>query len=136
MGSYKVELPDCDITALAPESALASLPQMDKRSELAIVHDTLEQLPKTEGMQLIARLRDLNAAQLLISIDLNTETPDLERWQAADLYALGLKLRDRKCEKDADLALFEFNLRSYKSTPDWLNARFWANPELWGKHRW
>ncbi|MGC8698509.1 MAG: DUF6231 family protein, partial [Halothiobacillus sp.] len=29
-----------------------------------------------------------------------------------------------------------FDMGSYKATPDWLNARHWANPQLWDKHRW
>lgn len=32
--------------------------------------------------------------------------------------------------------VFNYDIRDYKHTPDWLNARNWANPELWGKYRW
>lgn len=32
--------------------------------------------------------------------------------------------------------VFNYDIRDYKHTPDWLNARHWANPELWGKYRW
>ncbi len=24
----------------------------------------------------------------------------------------------------------------YKDAPDWLNSRFWANPQMWDKARW
>ncbi|WP_259740705.1 DUF6231 family protein, partial [Pseudomonas poae] len=27
-------------------------------------------------------------------------------------------------------------LLDYKQVPDWLNARFWANPENFGKYWW
>jgi hypothetical protein len=27
-------------------------------------------------------------------------------------------------------------LREYKQVPDWLNAKFWANPQLFGKYWW
>jgi hypothetical protein len=30
-----------------------------------------------------------------------------------------------------EAALWQFNLATYKPAPDWLNARFWANPERW-----
>lgn len=32
--------------------------------------------------------------------------------------------------------VYLFDIETYKRTPDWLNARHWANPELWGKYRW
>ena len=32
--------------------------------------------------------------------------------------------------------LFGYDVGTYKTTPDWLNADHWANPELWNKHRW
>ncbi len=35
-----------------------------------------------------------------------------------------------------DEPLYLFDIETYKHTPDWLNARHWANPELWGKYRW
>lgn len=32
--------------------------------------------------------------------------------------------------------IWQFNLFDYKQLPDWLNSKFWANPENWGKFRW
>ena len=29
-----------------------------------------------------------------------------------------------------------FNILDYKQVPDWLNAKYWANPENWNKYRW
>ncbi len=29
-----------------------------------------------------------------------------------------------------------FDIAHYKTIPDWLNSRHWANPDLWGKYRW
>ena len=34
------------------------------------------------------------------------------------------------------LALFEFNLHDYKTTPSWLNKDHWAHPDNWDKFRW
>jgi hypothetical protein len=34
------------------------------------------------------------------------------------------------------LTLFTYDLLDYKQVPDWLNARFWANPENFGKYWW
>jgi hypothetical protein len=48
------------------------------------------------------------------------------------LKALGFLLQG---EGVAQWALV-FDMGCYKATPDWLNARHWANPQLWDKHRW
>lgn len=34
------------------------------------------------------------------------------------------------------VSLFRVALYDYKPVPDWLNARFWAHPERWGKAFW
>ena len=31
---------------------------------------------------------------------------------------------------------WSYDIRTYKSVPDWLNPKFWANPENWDKYRW
>ncbi|MDD3447840.1 MAG: DUF6231 family protein [Gammaproteobacteria bacterium] len=32
--------------------------------------------------------------------------------------------------------LYGFDIATYKVTPDWLNSRYWANPELWDRYWW
>lgn len=34
------------------------------------------------------------------------------------------------------LQIWQFNLYDYKPRPDWLNAKYWANPENFDKYRW
>ena len=34
------------------------------------------------------------------------------------------------------LTLYTYDLYEYKQVPDWLNAKFWANPENFGKYWW
>ena len=34
------------------------------------------------------------------------------------------------------LHLFTYDLLDYKQVPDWLNAKFWANPQNFGKYWW
>ena len=29
------------------------------------------------------------------------------------------------------IALYPFDLATYKQVPDWFNARYWAHPERW-----
>lgn len=37
---------------------------------------------------------------------------------------------------ESQLTLYLFQLYAYKSPPEWLNSRYWANPELFDKFRW
>lgn len=46
-----------------------------------------------------------------------------------DYLSLGMQ---RLAEADeAGRALYLFDLHTYKPAPDWLNAKYWAHPELW-----
>ena len=45
-----------------------------------------------------------------------------------DFLAFGMQ---RLAEADGGHLLSLFDLHTYKPAPDWLNARFWAHPELW-----
>ncbi|MFN3586547.1 MAG: DUF6231 family protein [Moraxellaceae bacterium] len=83
----------------------------------------------TAARQLIACLRDLKARQLLVFVP---ET------LLDDTALLGLGLtRQARYELDGEQwQAWSFDIRHYKSVPDWLNPRFWANPENWNKYRW
>lgn len=47
----------------------------------------------------------------------------------ADFLSFGMQ---RLVERDEHArALYLFDLHTYKPAPDWLNSRFWANPQRW-----
>ena len=52
--------------------------------------------------------------------------------EQASLTELGFQLLQVYTDQTA---LFYFDLYDYKRVPEWLNSRFWANPEIWGKKR-
>jgi hypothetical protein len=52
--------------------------------------------------------------------------------QSAGLRSLGFT----HVEKIEEWNLWQFNILEYKQIPDWLNSRYWANPENFGKYRW
>lgn len=78
-----------------------------------------------EIQQLIGRCRDILARRLAILLE---EAPLAEVRQ--QLIGLGLH------QLPGYAGVFYHDLYDYKPTPDWLNNRFWANPELWNKYRW
>lgn len=73
----------------------------------------------------ITRLRDLLARRVLILAGVQ-HTPLLR--------ALGFSQIEQL--EQAQLVIWQFNILSYKQVPDWLNSKYWANPENWGKYRW
>ena len=45
-----------------------------------------------------------------------------------DFLAFGMQ---RLAEADDGCLLYLFDLHTYKPAPDWLNSKYWANPERW-----
>lgn len=102
-----------------------------QRFDLALAVDCLERMPKPAAMQLLGGIRNLNASRLAVLVDLAACD-----WSETDFYALALQATER-FERDGQvLTLFTYDLLAYKQAPDWLNARFWANPENFGKYWW
>lgn len=91
--------------------------------------------------QAITRLRDLLARRILLLATAQ---------HSATLRALGFSciesgletciesgLKDDTASPPAtEWQIWQFNILSYKQAPDWLNAKYWANPENFGKYRW
>jgi hypothetical protein len=82
-----------------------------------------------EARQLIAVLRDLLARQMLVFV------PESLLDDGA-LLGLGLTRQARYELEGEAWQAWSYDIRTYKSVPDWLNPRFWANPENWNKFRW
>ena len=102
-----------------------------QRFDLALVIDCLEHLPKRTGLELLGGIRNLNASRIAVLADLAACD-----WKETDFFALALQSNERFQRDEQVLTLFTYDLREYKQVPDWLNARFWANPENFGKYWW
>ncbi|MFW6041456.1 MAG: DUF6231 family protein [Guyparkeria sp.] len=73
--------------------------------------------------QLLASLRDRGNRPVVVYLG---ESVD----DRMKMIALGYKA------SSPDDPVYQFDIHDYKQTPDWLNPRNWANPELWDKYRW
>lgn len=73
----------------------------------------------------LTRLRDLLARRVLVF-----SHPDYTPL----LRSLGFS--QIEFIESANMIIWQFNILSYKQVPDWLNSKYWANPENWGKYRW
>lgn len=112
-----------DVTSMAP-SQRTTLGAGD-RFDLAIVMEFELRLELGPTQALLAALRDVHARRLLV---LASEA------SAVDFKTLGFERLARYPATQRQL--YGFELKNYKSTPDWLNAQYWANPQMWDKKRW
>ncbi|WP_158249245.1 DUF6231 family protein [Amnimonas aquatica] len=127
----------------APADALPTGADWHWRTPAALLAEPWQQrhalavtlLPPTlaprDALHLLSALRDLHARQLLAFVPVTTWG-----WQDDTLLALALQ-RQARFEQDGTLyEAWSYDIRTYKAVPDWLNPRFWANPDNWNKYRW
>ncbi len=127
--AFQTAHPDCQIAHAAAGALPAELAA--QRFDLALIVDCLEHLPKRAGLELLGGIRNLNASRLAVLVDLQASA-----WQETDFFALALQASERFQRGEQTLNLFTYDLLDYKQVPDWLNAKFWANPENFGKYWW
>lgn len=99
----------------------------DKQYPLAVIMLPAEN--SSSFAKSIQQCRDLFGRQCLVLSPVgNTQ----------DLIAMGFSRfsQDWMTFDGVEYELWQFNLFDYKQLPDWLNSRFWANPEHWDKFRW
>lgn len=128
--AWRQQHPDCQI------SSTANVPLSDalrnQRYDLAIVADQLEHLDKRTATELLAGLRNLSASRIAVLVDIDRA----DGWQENDFYALALQRHARFSQEGQSLTLYAYDLAEYKSVPDWLNSKYWANPEMFDKYWW
>jgi hypothetical protein len=127
--AFKLAHPDSCVAHAAPGALPAELAA--QRFDLALVVDCLEHLPKRDGLNLLGGIRNLNASRIAVLADLAASG-----WKETDFFSLALQASERFQRDDQVLTLFTYDLLDYKQVPDWLNSRFWANPENFGKYWW
>lgn len=127
--AFKLAHPDTCVAQAAPGPLPPELAA--RRFDLALVVDCLEHLPKRDGLNLLGGIRNLNASRIAVLADLSACG-----WLETDFFSLALQASERFQREEQELTLFTYDLLDYKQVPDWLNARFWANPENFGKYWW
>jgi hypothetical protein len=105
--------------------------------DFGIVANTIEHMDRPCADHLLARLRDMHTKRLLVIVPIgNLWENHQSHWQEADLLALGFIVKAKIQVEQKPVHVYAFDIASYKTTPDWLNSKYWANPELWGKYWW
>lgn len=122
------ERAEVSCTRLAAAEAAAALPGHG-RHDLALVSD-LHTLAHEQAGILLGQLRDLYALRVFVWLDTARG-----EWSHGDMIGHGYS-RVGDGATDAGESLYRFDIADYKTTPDWLNDRYWANPQLYDKFRW
>jgi hypothetical protein len=105
--------------------------------DFGIVANCIEHVDKTAAAQLLARLRDIYTRKLLVVVPIGKQwARHRSQWEESEFLALGFILKAKLSVDDKPLHVYAFDIDSYKSTPDWLNNKYWANPEFWDKFWW
>ncbi|MFT7234560.1 MAG: hypothetical protein ACI9QV_000122 [Methylophagaceae bacterium] len=104
---------------------LTSLPLID----IAIISDVIENLSKVDATQWLATLRNQYAQHLLLIVN---QQQTESSWQLTDYLALGFKKRGEIKGR----LIFSYAIEDYQFKKEWLNDRYWANPENFDKYRW
>lgn len=116
-GDVAINVLGADALVFAPDAVAAS------PCELAIGVEALNGLDAQSAQQLINRTRLYLAPRILLAVP-TTCVLDEDAFRA-----LGFTLA--AVDADAEKRIHEYDLSTYKTVPDWLNARFWAHPERW-----
>ena len=133
---YLSEHPDCAWTQAHDLEQLIAA-NAEQPYDLALVVDALEHTGKSEALAMLARLRDVLSRQVIVVVPVGETVPGIaSSWVAEDLIAMGMYRAGLYEEERRTLHVYCFDLYDYKSTPDWLNARYWAHPELFDKYWW
>ncbi|MGU9957447.1 MAG: DUF6231 family protein, partial [Arenicellales bacterium WSBS_2016_MAG_OTU3] len=96
-------------------------------NDIVLVTQTLDERNHDLMRLLIASLRDRIAKRFLLFA--HTASHNKTHWNQNELIALGLSRMGQSPHTSDKTALFHYNINDYKQTPDWLNAKYWANPE-------
>lgn len=109
-------------------------PEKIMEAPLVLVFVELAEL-NTEQRRRIALLRDYCKGSIICARPL-PEDGSRRSSMDTEMRALGFRVEDKPLSGLSEWRCYAFNIRDYKPTPDWLNPRAWANPELWDKYRW
>ncbi len=98
---------------------------------VGVAHGRMGLENRGDAEHALAHLRDLYCQRVLLVTPIGQGG-----WPPEDLRAMAFVQLVREACGATTWGLFGFDLYDYKTTPDWLNPRYWANPHLWDRYRW
>ena len=95
----------------------------DSPCALALGIDALNGLNPQQAQHLISQTRLYTAPRILLAVQFGCALDE------GMFRALGFTLS--ASDTTEKMHVFYYDLATYKTVPDWLNARHWAHPERW-----
>jgi hypothetical protein len=143
LGDFAHHLQGERITRVVRPTPGIPLPGGDRGFDLAVAVDVLQGMDRAAGAALLAALRDLTARRLMVAVPASDITAEdtgtaevAGEWTRSHMLSYGLEYLGEALHGGQSFTIYGFDIDRYKRTPDWLNARHWANPENWGRYRW
>ena len=120
---------------------ITALATINTRFDICLIAPDFIQQEKQNGIELLAGIRNRLCHHIYLFIPLKENRLEKNDWHASDLFSLGLKQLAQFEPTSSNtneplLSCFAYQIESYIKKRDWNNARFWANPEQFGKHWW
>ena len=125
IGSQKVDIQWPDAAQIPPLLHFATLSDYSDADSVAPTVAILQLNDQTPYLdEALGRASRLFPEQLLVCLEGVTRSDQA-------FFAFGFRRLNvvNSASKSAGTRWFEYRLSTYKSSPDWLNARFWANPD-------
>ena len=119
-----VKAPEADATASVKQ---VLEPDFQERFDLIWLSEGALDDSEGQSDRLIAKCRDQLTSRVVVET-----SPHHQPTHDPHYLALGFV----RCAVTEDHVYYLFDIKTYKPVPDWLNPRFWANPENWDKYRW
>jgi Family of unknown function (DUF6231) len=100
-------------------------------SDLAVISHLVETMDKTAAQQWLGMIKNRLAPHVILMS--HAGIANNKGWQFTDYLAMGFR---HMAGTDDGLQVFTYAIENYQPRHDWLNSRYWANPELYDKYRW
>ncbi len=128
------ELASAELSEFSWEEADVRLPEIGMQ-DLAVASIEGGTPPERATAEpVLAALRDIYARRIMLLV--SEQATESAPWRNSDLVGLGFTRIGVFAGPRGAVTAYGFDIATYKTTPDWLNPRFWAHPQLWGKYRW
>jgi hypothetical protein len=99
--------------------------------DLAVISHLTESLDKATAQQWLGMIKNRYAPHVLLIS--HPEIAKTMGWNLTDYLAMGFH---HIGGTEDGLQIFSYAIENYQPKRDWLNSRFWANPEMYDKYRW
>ncbi len=100
-------------------------------ADLAVISHLTESMEKAAAQQWLGMVKNRLAPHVILIS--HPAIADNKGWELTDYLAMGFR---HLAGTEDGLQVFTYAIENYQPKRDWLNRRYWANPEMYDKYRW